>query len=151
MHRKDYINMTTIDSLKKYLDEDIYNRENVNEVRAAFTRLGVNGSELLYNFYVNFAGPFWEETMGIELLDIVDDSPNIESITEDCRREFNFPHKYLILTRLSTNSVIVLDSETDKLYTVDFEGGDRALLSGTLEATWESFEDFLLEYFNLPE
>ena len=50
---------------------------------------------------------------------------------------------------MNTSEVIVLDSETDKVYRVNFEGGDELLKSGNLSEEWSSFIAFLKEYFNL--
>lgn len=141
--------MEIIKRLKEYLDENIYSRDNVEEVVCAFKRLEVNVSDTIIEFYKNFAGPFWEESTGFELLDIIDDDLNVESVTLICREEFAFPNKYLALTELTTGEIIVLDSESDKLYKVNFEGGDRALLAGTLKETWTNFDEFLREYFNV--
>ena len=45
--------------------------------------------------------------------------------------------------------VIVLNTIDDKVYRVDFEGGDEKLLKGVLQAEWYSFEKFLIAYFGL--
>ncbi len=141
--------MEIIKKLKECLDENIYRRDNVEEVVQVFKRLEVNASDTVIQFYENFAGPFWEESTGFGLLDIIDDDPNIESVTLICREEFSFPNKYLALTELTTGEIIVLDSESDKLYKVNFEGGDRALLAGNLKESWANFDEFLKEYFNV--
>lgn len=70
----------------------------------------------------------------MEFLDIVDDRVNTESITNECRREFSFPIHYLVLTEMAVNEVLVLNILNNKVYRVDFEGGDEKLLSGELEA-----------------
>ena len=49
---------------------------------------------------------------------------------------------------MSANEVIVLDSDTDKVYRVNFEGGDELLKNGELQEEWSSFTDFLKEYFD---
>lgn len=141
--------MEIINRLKECLDENIYSRNNVEEVVRAFKRLEVNASDTIIQFYKNFAGPFWEESIGFELLEIIDDDPNVESVTLICREEFAFPNKYLALTELTIGEIIVLDSESNKLYKVNFEGGDRALLDGTLKESWTNFDEFLREYFNV--
>ncbi|MFX3628852.1 MAG: hypothetical protein ACE3JR_05815 [Ectobacillus sp.] len=41
------------------------------------------------------------------------------------------------------NAVLVLDTVTDKVYIVNFEGGDELLLKGELKETWSSFFDFI--------
>lgn len=141
--------MDIISRLGKILDKNLYARKNKKEVVDAFKRLDVNVSDVVWEFYMNFDGPFWEETLGMELLDIVNDGVNIESITNECREEYMFPKKYLVLTEMAAGEVIVLNTLSDKVYRVDFEGGDEKLLNEELEEDWESFEDFLVTYFAL--
>lgn len=50
---------------------------------------------------------------------------------------------------MSALEVIVLDTVNDKVYRVDFEGGDEKLLNAELHPEWDSFEEFLIEYFDL--
>jgi len=64
------------------------------------------------------------------------------------RKEHGFPKQYLVLSEMSANAVLVLDTVTDKIYIVNFEGGDELLLKGELKETWSSFFDFLKAYFN---
>ncbi len=141
--------MSILDRLKEKLDSSTYARQNPNEVIQAFDRLNVKVSKAVEEFFLNFAGPFWEETIGMELLDVVDDEINIESMTMECRKEFSFPVHYLVLTEMAANEVLVLNTLNDKVYRVDFEGGDEKLLSGELPAEWECFEAFLVEYFSV--
>lgn len=141
--------MCIVSKLKEVLDSSTYARENSDEVLQTFQRLGVKVSKDVEEFFWNFAGPFWEETLGMEFLDIVEDEINIENITMECRREYSFPVHYLVLTEMVANEVIVLDTLDDKVYRVDFEGGDEKLLNGVLQAEWQSFEDFLFTYFDL--
>lgn len=41
------------------------------------------------------------------------------------RKEHDFPKKYLILSEMSANAVLMLDTITDKVYTVNLEEGDE--------------------------
>ena len=141
--------MDIISRLKEVLDDSIIARKDKDEVIQAFKRLDVNVSELVEEFFLNFTGPFWEGIIGMEFLDIVNDKVNIESITNICREVHSFPKQYLVLTEMVALEVIVLNTLNDKVYKVDFEGGDEALKNGQLEARWESFEQFLIEYFGL--
>ena len=141
--------MSIISELKAILDSGTYARENPDEVIQTFQRLGVKVSKDVEDFFMNFAGPFWEETLGMEFLDIVEDEVNIESVTMECRMEHSFPEHYLVLTEMVANEVIVLNTKDDKVYRVDFEGGDEKLLNGVLQAEWHSFEEFLIAYFDL--
>ena len=141
--------MDIISRLKEILDHNTYARADENEVIQAFQRLDVKVSNLVKEFFMNFAGPFWEETLGMEFLDIVEDNVNIESVTNVCRKVHLFPKQYLVLTEMVANEVIVLNTLNDKVYRVDFEGGDQALLNEQLQEEWENFEQFLITYFGL--
>ena len=77
-----------------------------------------------------------------ELLDIIDEENNIEYYTIIARKEHGFPNKYLVLTEMTANAVLVLDSVTDKVYSVNFEGGDELLLNGELKESWPTFYMF---------
>jgi len=135
-------------SLKEILNDTIYSRNNRDDVIKAIKELGINPSEEFIQFYTTYAGPFWEETLGIELMDIIEDNNNILKSTNICRDKHGFNKKYLVLTEMSANEVIVLDSESDKMYRVNFEGGDELLKNGELQEEWSSFTDFLKEYFD---
>lgn len=54
-----------------------------------------------------------------------------------------------MLTPLSPgNTVHALDTETDRVYVVDFEGGERLLVLGQLDAGWGAFSEFLVAFFS---
>lgn len=134
--------------LEEVLIDTIYLRNNKDEVINAIKELDISPSKEFIQFYTTYAGPFWEETLGVELMDMIEDSNNIVKSTNICRDEYGFNRKYLILTEMSANEVIVLDSDTDKVYRVNFEAGDELLKKGELHEKWSSFSDFLKEYFN---
>lgn len=134
--------------LEEVLSDTIYLRDDKEEVINAIKELDISPSEEFIQFYTMYAGPFWEESLGIELLDIVEDKNNILKSTNICRNEHGFDKKYLILSEMVANEIIVLDSETDKVYRVNFEGGDELLKNGKLHEGWSSFTDFIKEYFD---
>ncbi|MED3987368.1 SMI1/KNR4 family protein [Peribacillus simplex] len=138
------------EKLDQVLGEDIYKREDKSKVNEALNSLevDVDVSNTFREFYHYYAGPFWEEFVPFELLDIVEEENNIESYTLISREEHGFPKKYLVLSEMSANAVLVLDTLTDKVYTVNFEGGDELLLKGELKETWPTFYEFLKAYFN---
>lgn len=134
--------------LEEVLSDTIYLREDREAVIKAIKELDISPSEEFIEFYTTYEGPFLEELLGIELLDIVEDKNNILKSTNICRDEYGFNKKYLILSEMVANEIIVLDSETDKVYRVDFEGGDELLKNGKLQEEWSSFTDFIKEYFD---
>lgn len=127
------------DRLNEVLEEEIYKREDKNLVKDVLIRLGVDPSNTFQEFYNQYAGPFWEEHVPFELLDIADDENNIESYTLITRKEHGFSKQYLVLSEMSANAVLVLDTVTDKVYIVNFEGGDELLLKGELKENWSTF------------
>ncbi|MDE7415689.1 MAG: SMI1/KNR4 family protein [Lachnospiraceae bacterium] len=145
--------MNIICQIKKVLDDEddleLYTRKDKEKVLQAFDRLDVKVSRLVEEFFLNLEGPFWGESLGMLFLDIINDDVNIESETNVCRNIHMFPKQYLVLTEMVADEIIVLDSMNDKVYRVDFEGGDIKLLNGELEEDWNSFEDFLRSYFGL--
>ncbi|MFG6324028.1 MAG: hypothetical protein K1W41_22100 [Lachnospiraceae bacterium] len=143
---------TIITELKKLITYEAGIRSNFEEVRKAFDRLNVIVPEQVKNFYYNFAGPFGQRPFGgITLLDITDDNPNIESITQICREEFKFPTQYLVVTDYcDVGDVTILNTLTGELYKVCLEcGEDEELLDGKLEPTWKCFNDFLIDFFDI--
>jgi hypothetical protein len=134
--------------LEEVLSDNIYLRSNKDEIIKALKELDVSPSKEFIQFYTTYAGPFWEEALGVELMDMIEENNNIVKSTNICRDEYGFNKKYLVLTEMSANEVIILDSETDKVYRVNFEGGDELLQKGELNEEWNSFSDFLKEYFD---
>ncbi|MGG3928305.1 SMI1/KNR4 family protein [Metabacillus fastidiosus] len=135
------------DELHTALKEDIYKRENRDDVYSVLARLNVTASPTFVEFYKKYSGSFWGNSVPYELLDLCEDINNIESYTEICRKEHCFPDIFLVLSELSAGAALVLDSVTDKVYEVDFEGGNESLLNGSLKACWPSFYEFLKDYF----
>jgi hypothetical protein len=133
--------------LEQILSEKIYKRKQKVEVTDTINRLGVTVSDVFVEFFETYSGSFWSQVVPYEMLDIVEDEPNIELSTVICRKEYGFPKQFLVLSELSTGAVLVLDSETDKVYEVDFEGGTDLLFQGKLKESWPSFTEFLKAYF----
>lgn len=135
--------------LEVALEESTYNRENQSDVLSVLSRLEVAASNTFVEFYQRYSGSFWSEAVPYELLDICEGTNNIETYTEICRKEHGFLHKFLVLSELSTGAILVLDSITDKVYEVDFEGGQDLLMNGELEVSWPNFYELLKDYFEV--
>lgn len=141
--------MNITEKLRKVLDADMYARKDKGAVIETFRRLKVNVPELVVEFFISFSGPFWSEALGVELLDIVEDDVNIEFMTNECRKWHSFPERFLVLTEMCANEIVVLNTVNDKVYRVDFEGGHEKLVNEKLDEEWTSFEAFLIDYFGL--
>jgi hypothetical protein len=130
------------------LHERKYFRQDKSLVDQALKRLK-GDHPLLRSFFETYEGSFWSEHLGYELLDILDGSETVETSTEICRTNFGFPPQFFVLTQLSTGQVVVLNVDNDMVYEVDFEGGEKLLLSGELPPRWTSFDEFLRDYFKV--
>src|SRR5690625_3155220 len=97
------------EKIHEVLEEDIYKREDKGKVDEKIITLGVEVSDTFREFYYRYVGPFWEEHVPYELLDLVEDNVNIEFSTLIVREEHKFPSKYLVLSEMSANAIIVLD------------------------------------------
>lgn len=134
-------------ALHGVLQEDFYKRRNKSKVNTVLANLDVEVSNSFSEFYNTYEGPFWEEHVPYELLDMVEEDRNIQFYTDILRKVHKFPKNYLVLSELSANMVLILDTLTDKVYCMNFEGGDEQLLNGELKASWPTFYAFLEDYF----
>jgi nicotinamide riboside kinase len=115
-------------ALHGVLQEDFYKRRNKSKVNTVLANLDVEVSNSFSEFYNTYEGPFWEEHVPYELLDMVEEDRNIQFYTDILRKVHKFPKNYLVLSELSANMVLILDTLTDKVYCMNFEGGDEQLL-----------------------
>jgi SMI1 / KNR4 family (SUKH-1) len=129
----------------------VYRRVTPERVREALSSLRTQLPEGFRTFFERYQGPFGSSTTGFQLLDLFEGPDTIISSTEVCRQEHGFLDRHLVLSDYLGNAVLVLDARDNRVYNVDFEGADQALLAGTLAWTWPSFEDFLRDYFGAPE
>ncbi|QSQ11374.1 hypothetical protein [Myxococcus landrumensis] len=129
------------------LASEAYRRTDVAGVDAALSRLEVAREGALPEFYRRFAGPFVSRRTGFELLDLYEEGArSVEGMTRTLRERFGVPKDYLVLTDFLGGGVLVWDSSSGAVFSVDFEGGLEDLLAGRLSPKWESFEAFVSFY-----
>lgn len=133
--------------VERILDGAVYLRHDHAAVDYALNNLGAS-HDLLAKFFRRYEGPFWSEYLGCEMMDMVEGGETVTSMTEGCRRMFGFPASIIVLTKISAGQVVVLNQSDDKVFEVDFEGGDALLRQGKLRPRWNSFRCFLEEYFS---
>ena len=136
------------DAVKSYLSDPLFLRVHNKGVDDALGYLEAHPDSDFARFYKCFSGPFASGKLGYELLDLLEQSTNIVSQTNSCRELFDFPKNFFVLTDLVGNSVLVYEAIDNKVYDVDFEGGDELLMSGNLKPVCESFSDFLSFFFS---
>ncbi len=115
----------------------------------ALRELGVSDDSIFAKFYERYEGPFSSTKTGFCLLDLATFDPigSVLESTRSVRQTFNWPARFLVITDLLGNGVYVYETVADKVFDVDFEGGDQALVSGELPPEFDSFEAFLVWYF----
>ena len=113
----------------------------------ALSQLGTTAPADFVAFYSRYEGPFNSDHTAFMLLDLIRDDTNICSQTQACRLSQGFLPRHWVLTDLVGDGVLVLDAESDQVFSIDFEGSDLELLAGTLQPQWPSFADFLKSYF----
>lgn len=129
------------------LHEALWKRGSESNASAALKELGIDSSSEFAEFFRQYWGPFHSSRVGHELLDIVEQEESIITATEAAREEFGFPGRYIVVSTLMGMSVLVYDKDSQGVFDVDFEGGEELLLSGKLEARWQSWNDFVSDYF----
>ena len=127
---------------------DYYSREHPPNPET-YMELGVAPDGTFAAFYELYEGPFGSTKTGFCLLDVETPDPlgSILESTRVVRKQFGWPARFLVLTDMLGHAVYVYDAAADKVFNVDFEGGDEALVSGGLAAEFDSFEQFLGWYF----
>lgn len=123
-------------------------RATPGSVLVAFERLEVCPSGLFLRFFETFTGGYQSERCGYLLLDPVEGVPTIVEQTMAARDSHGFPSRYLVISEMEGGAVLVYDCGSDAVLEVDFEGGDRMLMAGTLSPRWSTFEGFLAAFFS---
>jgi hypothetical protein len=139
------------ESIVRLLESGPYIRSDPNGVDEAFRGLAVRPSPDVSEFYSRFEGPFTSPHSGFVLLDPcgagVDDSLCVA--THVCRDTFSLPRHFIVISAYVGNGALMLDTLTDKVFNVDFEGGIEELLQGALPSEG-NFLEFLAGYFLGP-
>jgi hypothetical protein len=134
----------------KSLDIATYGRPTgqLADVAAAIGYLGLSQDSLVAAFYAKYRGVFDSANVGYDLLDLIEGQrESVLASTKVVRDKYGFAARFIVLTAMLGLAVLIYDVETDRVYDVDFEGGERLLKEGKLEPSWDSFGDFLISYF----
>lgn len=133
----------SLNNLKTILRDEMYSRKNIQEIFDAEKALDVTFPKGMKEFYIKYSGPFFEENLGFELKDI----DEIISLTKAVRKYHKFSNKYIVLSDLVAGEILVLNSENENIYKVDFEGKDELLKNNKLNYEWVNFNSFLKSFF----
>jgi hypothetical protein len=139
--------MTIPDKVEQRLSDSLWKRPDEERLDAALASLGIVGTDDFAQFFRRFWGPFRSDSIGHELLDVIEQDESILSNTKTARQELGLPERFVVVSTLNGLSVLVYDAQSGLVYDVDFEGGDELLKAGQLPPRWRSWNDFVSDYF----
>jgi hypothetical protein len=139
--------MNTIEQLGRLLPCERFARS--DDISDALAQLGAYGCETFRSFYENFRGPVGGNSMGYQILDIIEDHPSIITATYEIRSLFSLEEKWLVVSDLFANAALFYDTSTDRVFDVDFEQGIKLLIANQKKESWESFDAFLRFFFQI--
>ena len=130
------------------LRDSIYRRR-LPLASQTLAELSVASGSPIAEFYARYEGPFSSSQTGFCLLDLEkhDILGSILESTKQVQVQFGWPARFLVISDLLADAVYVYDTIDDKVFNVDFEGGDKQLLLGALAPEFDTFEGFLSWYF----
>jgi hypothetical protein len=140
-------------NLIEYLNTEegsIYLRADVDRpyIEREIHKLGVVPGPTFMEYYEIVDGVYHSDSTHYEILGFEDyEYESVLSQTKAVRKHHNFPDKYVWFADAVDLAGLVLDSETDFVYEVHFEGATDDLLEGKLEPTWKSFKECLSDIF----
>ena len=136
-------------ALENLLEDERFRRPDGNDDVTKFSKiLGITPSKSFCDFYSQFQGPIDSDFVGYLLLDILEDNPTALELTQYVREEFEIPNHFVVISDVSARSVLVLNTKNDQVVEMDFDGGVELLLEESLEPRWNSFKEFLNEFFD---
>lgn len=139
--------MAIPDAIERKLASAVWLRPTTVGLEDAFSRVGLTEPDPVREFYSRFWGPFRSGKVGYELLDLVEQEDSVVSGTETLRSQFGFPDRFLVMSSLLGQSILVYDVITGHVFDMDFDGGDVLLLADKLSPRWKTWWDFAQEYF----
>jgi hypothetical protein len=134
-------------TVEKFLNDSAWLRQSTVGLDDALSELGIAITDDIGEFFFKYWGPFSSDSVGYELLDLVEDDESILTSTRVGHEVLGFPSCFVILSSMNGLAVLVYDSATGCVYDVNLEGGDQLLKAGQLTPRWHSWNDFLLSYF----
>ncbi|CAM4413219.1 hypothetical protein [Zobellia nedashkovskayae] len=140
------------DKLKKYLEENADSAlpEFQEKIKNVFkNKLGltekINGSFL--EFMIKYSDEYYGRYSYI--MDVANDILDIDtSYTKSLWNNFNVPQNYISLYNGELDDYLLYDKETDMVVLIE-EGNDIKLKTKTFDKKWDSFNEFLEDFFKL--
>ena len=92
--------MAIPDRVERKLNESLWGRPDGQHLTEVFAKLGIIDSDDFAEFFRRFWGPFRSDSIGYELLDVVEQEESILPNTEIVRQEFGFLIRFIFVTNL---------------------------------------------------
>ncbi|MET1080329.1 MAG: SMI1/KNR4 family protein [Pseudomonas sp.] len=136
--------------VKKFLGKstDDVHRYDYQSALKALHNLGVAPSTEFGEFYLEYQGGFISPRPVAELLDIEGPAiPAVPDQTDYARDRYQLPEKFLPITSDESEGMYLYNKEDKAVY--DFDLSEyKAFMDGKIPARWESFNEFLVWYFD---
>ncbi|WP_155257338.1 MULTISPECIES: SMI1/KNR4 family protein [Burkholderia] len=111
--------------------------------------LGVDSGSEFGEFYLKYQGGFISPRPVAELLDIEGPAiPAIPDQTDYVRDRYRIPGQYLALTSDESEGMYLYNIEDRAVYDLDIVVLDD-FVSGRVPARWQTFNEFLMWYFDV--
>jgi hypothetical protein len=136
--------------IKNYLseeDEEKNSTEEKREILAILRAEGIDKNSSFAEFMSTYEGEFYGEegvmiNVGIDLID------KEQSLTRHLQNTYNIPENYLPLFNLEVDDFLFYNKLNDSVTIVE-AGNLDTFLSGKIAPQWNSFDDFLLHFFDI--
>ena len=111
-------------------------------------KYNVNPDSAFFEFVTQYSDELYGK-YGL-IYDISADLMSDDNVTEFLQKKENLPSNYLSLINLESEDLLLYDKKND--HVVLIEGGNmNKLLTNSFDQEWSSFNDFLIDFFELDE
>gem|GEM_PF-4474310 len=81
------------------------------------------------------------------LLDILSGIHTVEQFTREFYDAFDPPDYFLAISEIDQREGLYYNFKTQAVFFVEFDYDFETFLSGNLQPVWQSFDDFIFDYF----
>lgn len=124
-------------------------RKDASDAFESLRQLGIDIKTELGEFYTQYRGGFISPEPRPELLDITGPAiPAIPDQTEYVLDRYRLPAEFVALTSDESEGMYLYNKNNQAIY--DFNvGQSQELVSGKIQPRWNSFNEFLVWFFNI--
>lgn len=123
-------------------------RKDRAEAKLLLQQLGIAETSAFAQFFLAYEGGFALGSGMKEMLDIAGPAhPSIPDATDFVCQAYGVPRTFLCLTSPEGEGFVLYEKKTERVYDTGLDEL-AALLSGDLRPRWQTFFDYLRDYFN---